>query len=120
KTEADVLLGTLANDKIADKAVAEAAFSLAANEVSPVVQGQFGPVLLRVTEIKPEVVKPLDEVAGEIRKHLALIDANRLLLEVHDNFEDARAAGDSMAEAANKTHLNLVTIDAIDRAGQRP
>ncbi len=120
KTEADVLLGTLAKDKIADKAVAEAAFSLAANEVSPVVQGQFGPVLLRVTEIKPEVVKPLDQVAGEIRKHLALIDANRLLLEVHDNFEDARAAGDSMAEAANKTHLKLVTVDAIDRAGQRP
>ncbi|TIW63531.1 MAG: peptidylprolyl isomerase, partial [Mesorhizobium sp.] len=58
KTQADTLLGTLAKDKIADKAVADAAFKLAANEVSPVVQGAFGPVLLRVTEIKPEVVKP--------------------------------------------------------------
>ncbi len=59
KTQADTLLGTLAKDKIADKAVADAAFALAVNEVSPVVQGAFGPVLLRVTEIKPEVVKPL-------------------------------------------------------------
>ncbi|MEP9373084.1 SurA N-terminal domain-containing protein [Mesorhizobium sp. KR1-2] len=120
KTEADTLLGTLAKDKIADRAVADAAFSLAVNEVSPVVQGQFGPVLLRVTEIKPEVVKPLDEVAGDIRKRLALAEANRVLLEVHDNYEDARTAGDSMADAAAKAHLKMVTIDAIDRAGQRP
>ncbi|TIR93776.1 SurA N-terminal domain-containing protein, partial [Mesorhizobium sp.] len=57
KTQADTVLGTLAKDKIADKAVADAAFSLNVNEVSPVVQGAFGPVLLRVTEIKPQVVK---------------------------------------------------------------
>ncbi|TIV14246.1 MAG: peptidyl-prolyl cis-trans isomerase, partial [Mesorhizobium sp.] len=50
KTQADTLLGTLSRDKIADKAVADAAFSLNANEVSQVVQGAFGPVLLRVTE----------------------------------------------------------------------
>ena len=34
---------------------------LQANEVSDVVKGAFGPVLVRVTEIKPEVVKPLTE-----------------------------------------------------------
>lgn len=118
KTQADTLLGTLAKDRIADKAVADAAFSLAVNEVSPVVQGQFGPVLLRVTEIKPEVVKPLDELAGDIRKQLALADASRALLEVHDAYEDARAAGDSMKDAAAKSHLNMVTIDATDRSAQ--
>ncbi|PSJ59864.1 SurA N-terminal domain-containing protein [Pseudaminobacter soli (ex Li et al. 2025)] len=118
KTEADILLGTVSKDKIADKAIADAAFSLSANEVSPVVQGQFGPVLLRVTEIKPEVVKPLEEVAAEIRTRLALAEANRQLMEVHDAYEDARAAGDSMKDAAAKSHLKVVTIDAIDRAGQ--
>lgn len=120
KTPADTLLGTLAKDKIADKAVADAAFKLNANEVSPVVQGAFGPVLLRVTEIKPEVVKPLAEVSDQIRKDLALGEASRILLDVHDNYEDTRASGSSLADAAAKLKLKDVTVDAIDRSGLRP
>ncbi|UVK37037.1 peptidyl-prolyl cis-trans isomerase [Mesorhizobium sp. AR10] len=120
KTQADTLLGTLAKDKIADKAVADAAFVLAVNEVSPVVQGAFGPVLLRVTEIKPEVVKPLAEVSEQIRKDLALGEASRILMDVHDNYEDTRASGSSLVEAAAKLKLKDVTIDAIDRTGQKP
>jgi len=120
KTEADIALGTLSKDKIADKAVADAAFSLGLNEVSGVVQGSFGPVLLRVTAIKPEVVKPLSEVSDDIRKQLALGEASRILLDVHDSYEDARAGGATLQEAADKLKLKVVTIDAIDRAGQRP
>ncbi|PBC04789.1 peptidyl-prolyl cis-trans isomerase [Mesorhizobium sp. WSM3860] len=120
KTQADTVLGTLARDKIADKAVADAAFSLNVNEVSPVVQGAFGPVLLRVTEIKPQVVKPLSEVSDQIRKDLALGEASRVLLDVHDSYEDTRASGASLAQAADKLKLKVVTIDAIDRTGQRP
>lgn len=120
KTPADTLLGTLSKDKVADKAVAEAAFKLAENEVSPVVQGAFGPVLLRVTEIKPEVVRPLAEVAPEIRKDLALSEANRVLLDVHDSYEDSRAAGELLREAAAKLKLDVVTVEAIDRAARLP
>ena len=120
KTPADTLLGTFAKDKVADPAVAEAAFALQANEVSPIVDGAFGPVLVRVTEIKPEVVRPLAEVTPEIRKDLALAEANRILLDVHDSYEDSRAAGESLREAAAKLGLKVVTIDAIDRAAQRP
>ncbi|AZO75414.1 MULTISPECIES: SurA N-terminal domain-containing protein [unclassified Mesorhizobium] len=120
KTQADTLLGTLAKDKIADKAVADAAFSLNANEVSPVVQGAFGPVLLRVTEIKPQVVKSLSEVSDQIRKDMALGEASRILLDVHDSYEDTRASGASLAQAAEKLKLKVVTVDAIDRTGQRP
>ncbi|RWE32558.1 MAG: peptidylprolyl isomerase [Mesorhizobium sp.] len=120
KTQADTLLGTLAKDKIADKAVADAAFSLNANEVSPVVQGAFGPVLLRVTEIKPQVVKSLSEVSDQIRKDMALGEASRILLDVHDSYEDTRGSGASLAQAAEKLKLKVVTIDAIDRTGQRP
>lgn len=120
KTQADTLLGTLSKDKISDKAVADAAFALAVNEVSPVVQGTFGPVLLRVTEIKPEVVKSLAEVSDQIRKDLALSEASRILLDVHDNYEDTRAAGSTLAEAAAKLKLKDVTVEAIDRTGLKP
>lgn len=120
KTPADTLLGTLSKDKITDKAVADAAFALAVNEVSPVVQGAFGPVLLRVTEIKPETVKPLAEVSDQIRKDLALGEASRILLDVHDNYEDTRAAGSTLAEAAAKLKLKDVTVEAIVRTGLKP
>jgi peptidyl-prolyl cis-trans isomerase D len=120
KTPADTLLGTLSKDKIADKAVADAAFALAVNEVSPVVQGAFGPVLLRVTEIKPEVVKPLAEVSEQIGKDLALGEASRILLDKHDEYEDTRAAGSTLAEAAAKLKLKDVTVEALDRTGVKP
>ncbi|HEY4192056.1 MAG TPA: SurA N-terminal domain-containing protein, partial [Mesorhizobium sp.] len=120
KTQADTLLGTVSKDKIADKAVADAAFSLAVNGVSPVVEGSFGPVLLRVTEIKPETVKTQAEVAEQIRKDLALGEASRILLDAHDSYEDARAAGETLDEAAAKLKLKVITVDAIDRTGQTP
>ncbi len=120
KTLADVQLGSFEKDKIADTAVAEAAYKLALNEVSPVVEGAFGPVLLRVTDIKPEVIKTLAEVSQEIRDALALTEANSQLLSVHDGYEDARASGQSLEEAAAAQKLDVVTVEAVDRTGQTP
>ncbi|MEW9808388.1 SurA N-terminal domain-containing protein [Mesorhizobium sp. ZMM04-5] len=120
KTAADTLLGTFTKDRVPDQTVAEAAFALQANEVSQIVDGAFGPVLLRVTQITPAVVRSLDEVSPEIRKELAVAEANRILLDVHDNYEDSRAGGDSLREAATKLGLKVMTVEAIDRAAQRP
>ena len=120
KALADVRLGVLEKEQVSDNAVAEAAFSIERNAISDVVDGAFGPVLLRVTEITPADVKELAEVSDSIRDELALVEANRVLLDVHDSYEDARAAGETMQEAAVKLGLDVVTIDAIDRAGRTP
>lgn len=120
KSAADTLLGSFSKDKVPDPAIAEAAFALQANEVSQVLDGSFGPVLVRVTEITPAVVRSLVEATPEIRKELALVEANRVLLDVHDRYEDSRAAGEALREAAAKLGLAVVTVDAIDRAAQRP
>lgn len=120
KTAADILLGTLTKNNVPDQAVADAAFALNLNEVSKVVDGSFGPVLLRVTEIKPQVVKTEAEVSEQIRKDLALGEANRILLDAHDSYEDSRAAGDSFDEAAEKLKLKVTTIEAVNRSGQTP
>lgn len=120
KAMADVQLGTFSRAEVADPAVAEAAFALAANQVSEVIKGAFGPVLVRVTAIEPEVVRPLDEVKDEIRRDLAVAEASRVIFDVHDSYEDARAGGASMREAAEKLKLTVRTVDAIDRSAQRP
>jgi peptidyl-prolyl cis-trans isomerase D len=120
KTDADTKLGTFAKSEVPEQKIADAAFGLKVGDVSPVVQGAFGPVLLRVTSITPEVVKPLSAVSDQIRKDLALGEANRDLLDVHDKWEDARAGGATMKEAADKLRLKVVTVDAIDREGRSP
>ena len=120
KTMADVQLGTFARSEVADPAVAEAAFALADNQVSDVVKGAFGPVLVRVTKVEPEIVRPLDEVKDEIRRDLAIGEASRVIFDVHDSYEDARAGGTSMREAAEKLKLTVRTVEAIDRSAQRP
>jgi len=116
----DVGLGTLTRADIPDQAIADAAFSLTKDQVSDVVQGTFGPVLLRVTEITPEAVTPFDQVKEEIRQQLALDEANRLLLDTYDQYEDARAGGDTLQEAAERLNLTVSTIDAVDREGNKP
>jgi peptidyl-prolyl cis-trans isomerase D len=120
KTAADVLIGTLAKDKLPDQAIADAAFKLQSGQVSEPVQGTFGAVLVHVTAITPEVVKTLAEVSDQIRKDIALGEANRVLLDVHDSYEDARAGGETLQQAAEKLKLRVVVIDSIDRLGKKP
>ena len=63
-----------------DPAIADAAFAIAGQgNTSDVVNGSFGPVILRVTEIQPESTRSFDEVSDEIRGELALVEAeNRI------------------------------------------
>lgn len=120
RTMEDVRIGNLERARVPDQAVAEAAFALRENEVSGIVEGAFGPALVRVTEITPEQVRPLSQVAGEIRSQLAMAEASRILFDVHDRYEDARAAGESMEEAAQALGLGVVTVEAVDRTARAP
>jgi peptidyl-prolyl cis-trans isomerase D len=101
---------------VPDQSLADAAFAVSeAGGTSPVVDGQFGPVILRVSEISPESSKSFEEVEAEIREQLALAEAAQVLLDVHDAYEDARASGMTLPEAATQQKLTPVT----DR-GHRP
>lgn len=120
KTAADIDLGKLQKSQIPDQAIANAAFSLPLNTPSGVVDGVFGPVILRVTEIQPESVKPLADVGDEIRKSLALRHAADEVYKIHDQLEDERAAGESLADAAKKVGLTPLTIEQVDASGKAP
>ena len=120
RTLEDVRLGSLSRAEIADDAIAEAAFALAEGQVSDVVEGAFGPVLLRVSETEPETITPLEEVRDEIRRELALEEASRLVIDTYDAYEDARAGGATMQEAAEQLNLTVRTIEAVDSEGLRP
>jgi peptidyl-prolyl cis-trans isomerase D len=119
KTASDVLLGDFRKDTMPTPAMADAAFGVKADGgTTGVVDGLVGPVILRITNIRPEVVKTLDEVKEEIRKELALSLANDEIENVYKSFEDVRASGASLAESAQQQKLTVKTIDAVDAEGK--
>lgn len=118
KTSSDVSLGNVAKTAILDAKISDAAFALKLNEVSEVVDGLFGSVLLRVVEINPQSVKPLAEVEAELRKAIALNIANDNIFDAHDKIEDDRAAGETLLDAAKLANLEPRIIEAVDRGGR--
>ncbi|AYD01282.1 peptidylprolyl isomerase [Neorhizobium sp. NCHU2750] len=118
KTPTDVLLGDFTKATVPDQKLADAAFKVSANGgTTPVVQGTFGPVILRVSNIRPESTRSFDEVKDELRKKMAVAAASREIASVHDKFEDLRNGGATLDDAAKQTNLKLVTVTA-DASGQ--
>ncbi len=115
----DVDLGDVTRGDIFDKAVADAAFSLAPNGTSGVISGRFGPVIVHVGAVTPGTTKPLAEVANDIRSQLQLDAARRLMLTKYDQIEDERAGGAQLGEIAGKVSLPLQSFDT-NIQGQMP
>jgi peptidyl-prolyl cis-trans isomerase D len=116
--ESDTDLGMVAKTAIIDPAVADAAFALKAGAVSEPVKGSFGSVLLQVGKIEPGTQKTYEEVAPQIKREMAESRAKTTIGDLRDKFEDERAAGSTLAEAAKKLGLKARAIDAVDRSGR--
>ncbi len=113
-------IGLLASSEVPDINLRNAAFALDLNTPSGIVDGAFGPVILRITEIVASQAPPFAEVEDEIRKALALELAQDAVFDAHDAIEDNRAAGDPLKVAAASQKLDYRIIDAIDRTAQTP
>jgi peptidyl-prolyl cis-trans isomerase D len=118
KTEKDIDLGTVAKAAVIDRAAADAAFALKEGEISAPVKGRFGTVLVQVLKIEPELVRPFEQVAGELKQELATARAKTEIFDVFNKIEDARAEGKPLAEAAESLKLPMRTVEAIDRSGR--
>jgi peptidyl-prolyl cis-trans isomerase D len=119
KSEKDIDLGAVPKSAMIDRPVADAAFALKEGEVSAPVQGRFGTVLVQVLKIEPEQVRPLEQVAGELKQELATARAKSEIFDVYNKIEDARAEGKSLEEAAANLKLEARTVE-VDRSGRDP
>ncbi len=116
----DTDVGMVTKAGVIDPAVADAAFALKSGEVSAPVKGRFGTVLVQVGKIEPGSQKTYAEVAPQIKREIAESRARTAIGDLRDKFEDERAAGSTLAEAAKKLGLKSRTIDAVDRSGRGP
>ncbi|MCB5176023.1 SurA N-terminal domain-containing protein [Microvirga lenta] len=113
----DLELGTFTRAEMVDPAVADAAFALEQGATSGPVAGRFGPVLVRVTQVQPEAVRPFEEVAGEVRAEIAQERARNEIDDLHDSIEDMRASARPLAEIAQEKGLTVVQVPAVDAQG---
>lgn len=115
-SEEDATLGELARDAVPDPAFAEAAFGLAEGDVSEPVEGRLSTALIRVTDIIPADQKPLSEVRDELARILQTELGRERVLDLYDEIEDGRAAGQSFEDIAANLDLELRKVE-IDRTG---
>jgi peptidyl-prolyl cis-trans isomerase D len=118
-SDKDIDLGTVTRAAMLDRVVADAAFALKEGEVSPLVQGRFGTVLLRVTKIEPEKVPTFEEAAEQLRTDLANEKAKSEVTAIYDKVEDERSLGKPLTETAETLKLAARTVE-MDRLGRDP
>jgi peptidyl-prolyl cis-trans isomerase D len=100
--------------------VAEAAFAAQPNVITPVTEGALEPSLIRVTEIEPGAVTPLEEVTPRLRDEIARRKAGDRANELYDQVEDERAGGATLEEVARSLSLPHRFIDAVAQDGTAP
>lgn len=110
-------LGLVPRSAIPNTTLADAAFSATVNQPTAVVDGPFGPVIMLVQQIAPEVVRPLDEVRDEVRNSLALDAANAQVTDAYNAISEAMQNGAPLAEAAQQAGYPLQTVAPVDASG---
>lgn len=102
---------------IMDPIFDDTAFSLAAaGDVSDVIKTEFGFHILKLTELTAEVIKPLDEVQGEIETALKANHASELFYEMQTKLtEISFEVPDSLIDAAASIDKEVKTTKLFTR-----
>ncbi|WP_322043515.1 SurA N-terminal domain-containing protein [Paraburkholderia sp. J67] len=88
----------------------DAVFKLKKDEISDVIQSDFGYHIVKVTDIKPSVTKPFDDVKGQILNDVKTQQAAKLLADTTEGFTSTvYEQAKSLQPAADKYKLSLQT-----------
>ena len=117
-TSNDVALGVMTRSDFLDEAIGDAVFALDAGATSGAVDGRFSTLIVNVEEILPESVKPFEEVKDTIVTELAREQAEREILDLLDEIEDAIAGGATLPEVGERFALEVETPAAFDASGK--
>lgn len=118
KTIKDIDLGLVTKTELPDTKVSEAAFKAELNVPTNIIEGLFGSVIVRVSEIKAETTTAYNEVKDKIRDELALQKAGDEVFNTFDAVEDERAAGSNLVDAAKALDLRTRVVTKIDAQGR--
>jgi peptidyl-prolyl cis-trans isomerase D len=108
---------------VADKGVAAAAFTMKAGETSAMVQGDFGPAVIRLFSITPGHDASLLQARPKIEEEVRTADAQQKAYDLLQKYEDAHQGGADMAASAKTVNLPVaqttpITAQGVDIQGQ--
>ncbi|MDX2309493.1 MAG: SurA N-terminal domain-containing protein [Hyphomicrobium sp.] len=118
--ESDVNLGMLTKKQLIDPAIADAAFSVERDALSPVIDGRFATVVVRVIEIEPGLESTLDSARQQVKDKIVDTKVKRLVQERADLIEEGRNAGKTLKEIADELKLTYYDVPASDIANKTP
>ncbi len=105
--------------EVPDARVADTVFSMSVRDAPRVVRAQLSPwAVVRLISITPAAAADLTVMRAELRQALAMEEATELLNTAIGAFEDARAGGSAIADAARQNGLTVLTIAAVDAQGR--
>ncbi|WP_322051229.1 SurA N-terminal domain-containing protein [Paraburkholderia bannensis] len=88
----------------------DAVFKLKKDEISDVIQSDFGYHIVKVTDIKPSVTKPFDDVKGQILNDVKTQQAAKVLADASEGFTSTvYEQAKSLQPAADKYKLTIQT-----------
>lgn len=102
---------------VADKRVGAAAFALKDGQVS-VIQGDLGMAVVKVAKVTPGQVVTIDQVRPQIEAEVRKDAAAEKVYALSQAYEDARADGANLVEAAKKAGVPTFTIGPVTQQGQ--
>ena len=95
----------------------DAAYALKPNEISAVVQSDFGFHIIKLAEIKAAQVKPMEAVRAEIDADIRKQKADKLFAEQAEQFSNSvYEQGDNFKATADKFKLEVKTLDGLNKA----
>ncbi len=113
---ADILLGAVERETLAETAAA-AVFGVEAIGVVGPVDSQVGPALFNVTGILNPVERTLDDVRDELVAEIARGRATRSLEDQLEGFNDLLAEGVTLEELTATTPMQLASVAYDDGTG---
>lgn len=107
-------------NEVPDRGVADAVFSMQPGQARA-VRGELSPwIVVQLVSVTPAVQPEFEAMRDELRQAIAADAATDLLGEAVSAFEDARAAGTPVADAARQHGLRVVTAPAVEVQGRTP
>ena len=111
-------LGEVKRGDMISADLAEIAFAMEKDEVSEVIEGPLGYVVLRVRDIKPGSVLPLEAVEDQLRQRIIYDRALEDMLAFTETVEDELAGGETLENIGQRFDLDVIKIDNIANNGK--